>query len=444
MTLGVQDLVALAQAAGTGGDPQVAAAIALAESGGDPTAVGVNSDQWRSRDRGLWQINDHWHPEVSDACAFDPGCSARAAYAISNGWTDFSAWATFQSGAYQRFMPSTATAEQQPPAGRSLYGQSVVGQMVTTPWFPGSWEVTQGWGPTDYDGEPEGHGYQHWHAGADVGVDCGTTITLPAGLSGTARALDNPGGYGTALIVLLNGYPVGVLLGHLRQRLVDDRQQVQGGTPLAISNSTGNSTGCHVHFEVRPQDSKQPLGIARYGNDIDPSQWLTSGQAGTSAELLSATQDQGLGAAIQRGAQTILAGAEVLMGAGLVIAGLIATAYGMRGQSAEQLGRDVRRRTRALARPRPERRREPEPDTTPAGETRIRPDLQRRPGPDIVSSRTGSARLDPRTGLPRGPRTAARPRPVLRARSTSGERARERRLDEDLAARMRARRSRSR
>lgn len=444
MILGVQDLVGLAQAAGTGGDPQTAAAVALAESGGDPAALNVNSDQWRSRDRGLWQINDHWHAEVSDACAFDPGCCARAAYAISNGWTDFSPWASFQSGAYQQFMPSTATAVQQPPAGRSLYGQGVVGEMLTTPWFPGSWEVTQGWGPTDYDGEPEGHGYQHWHAGVDVGADCGTTISLPAGLSGTARALDNPDGYGTALVILLYQYGVGVMLGHLRQRLVEDGEQVQGGSQLAISNSTGNSTGCHVHFEVRPLDSKQPLGIARYGNDIDPSQWLTAGQAGTSAELLSATQDQGFGATVQRGLQALLAGGEILLGAGLIVAGLIATSYGMRGKSAAQLGGDVRRQARALARPRPERRPRPEPDTTPAGETRVRPDLQRKPGPDIVSSRRGSARLDPRTGLPRGPRPERRPSVIRAARPTRAESERERSIDEGLAARMAARRSRRR
>lgn len=407
MSLAAQELLALAQAAGSGGDPQTAAAVALAESGGDPAAVGVNSDQWHSRDRGLWQINDHWHPEVSDACAFDAACNARAAYAISNGWTDFTPWSTFQSGAYQRFMPQVVTAEQQAPPTRSLFGQGVVGQMLTSPWFPGSWEVTQGYGPTDYDGEPEGHGYSHWHAGVDVGVDCGTTITLPAGLSGTARAFDNPGGYGTALIVLLNPYGVGVLLGHLRQRLVDDGQPVQGGAQLAISNSTGNSTGCHVHFEVRPQDSKQTLGVGRYGTDVDPSQWLTAGQAGTSAELLAASSGpaQGITDALKAAVTSLIAGAEVLLGAALVLGGLVAAAYGMRGGTPEQLGRAAQRQARALARPRRRARPSPAP-TSAAGETRVRPDLQRKPNlgrPDILpgGDTRRSARLEPTTGLPR-------------------------------------------
>jgi murein DD-endopeptidase MepM/ murein hydrolase activator NlpD len=444
VNLGPQELLQLAQAAGTGGDPQTATAVALAESAGDPAAVGVNQDQWRSRDRGLWQINDHWHPEVSDACAFDPGCNARAAYTISNGWTDFSPWATYQSGAYQRFMPSAATASQQEPPARSLYGQGVVGEMLTTPWFPGNWEITQGWGPTDYAGEPEGHGAPHWHAGVDVGAACGTTISLPMGLSGTAKSLDNPGGYGTALVILVDGSGIGVLLGHLRQRLVDDGQVVQGGAQLGLSNNTGNSTGCHVHFEVRPQDPKQPLGIGRYGTDVDPSQWLTAGQAGTANELFSSSPTQGFTDAIGAAVKSAIAGGEVLLGAAMILGGLIAAVYGMRGAGPQELGRDVRNQARSLAAPRRRERPQPRQTTTAAGETRIRPDMQRRPGPDIVSSRTASARLDPRTGLPRGPRAAPRPRPLPSTRSTVRERGRERAMDDQLERRLAARRSRRR
>ena len=261
-------VLALAQAAGSGGDPVTATAVALAESGGDPAALNQNQDQWSSRDRGLWQINDHWHPEVSDACAFDPTCNAQAAYAISAGWTDFSPWASFRSGAYRAFLQQASTASQQPaPQGRSLYGQGVVGGMLSSPWFPGTWEITQGWGPTDYDGEPEGHGYQHWHAGVDVGLDSGTTITLPAGITGTARSFDQESGYGTALVILVDGGPA-ILLGHLRQRLVDDGAPLSGGAELATTDSTGNSTGPHLHFEV----DRGQLDVA---HSINPAPLLT-------------------------------------------------------------------------------------------------------------------------------------------------------------------------
>lgn len=81
-----------------------AVAVALAESGGNPNAVHVNADRYRSRDRGLWQINNHWHPEVSDAAAFNPTTAAAAAYRISGGGKDWSAWSTWKNGAAQAQM----------------------------------------------------------------------------------------------------------------------------------------------------------------------------------------------------------------------------------------------------------------------------------------------------------------------------------------------------
>jgi len=83
--------------------PKVAAAIAMAESSGDPRAVGVNRKP-RSRDRGLFQINDRWHPEVSDRCAFDARCNAEAAYEISKGGRDWRQWSTWHNGAYKEFL----------------------------------------------------------------------------------------------------------------------------------------------------------------------------------------------------------------------------------------------------------------------------------------------------------------------------------------------------
>lgn len=68
------------------------------------TAVYVNSDQWNSRDRGPWQINDHWHSEVSDACAFDLACSTKEAYRISGQGTSFSAWSAYSNGRYKQFV----------------------------------------------------------------------------------------------------------------------------------------------------------------------------------------------------------------------------------------------------------------------------------------------------------------------------------------------------
>lgn len=48
-------------------------AIARAESRLNPNVIG----EIDHRDRGLFQINSHFNPGVSDSCAFDPWCSTR-------------------------------------------------------------------------------------------------------------------------------------------------------------------------------------------------------------------------------------------------------------------------------------------------------------------------------------------------------------------------------
>lgn len=104
--LSAAQIAAHAHAAGFRGTAlRNAVAVALAESNGDPRAVGVNSDRWRSRDRGLWQINDRWHPEVSDAEAFNPAQAAREAYRISSGGMSWSPWSTWKNGSAQRRFP---------------------------------------------------------------------------------------------------------------------------------------------------------------------------------------------------------------------------------------------------------------------------------------------------------------------------------------------------
>lgn len=56
-------------------DPALAVRVAKAESNLNPNAKNVNTDG--SIDRGLFQINSKWHPDVTDAQAYDPEFSAR-------------------------------------------------------------------------------------------------------------------------------------------------------------------------------------------------------------------------------------------------------------------------------------------------------------------------------------------------------------------------------
>jgi hypothetical protein len=81
-----------------------AVAVALAESGGNPAAVNTTGNfPEASRDRGLFQINSFWHPEVTDAEAFDPLLNAHAAYTISTGGMDWDAWSSYTQGTYMAY-----------------------------------------------------------------------------------------------------------------------------------------------------------------------------------------------------------------------------------------------------------------------------------------------------------------------------------------------------
>ncbi len=75
-----------------GVDVELAVRVAKCESGLDPSAVNKNSNG--SQDRGLFQWNDRWHPEISNDSAFNAEASTIAfCKAVNNGnlsWWDAS------------------------------------------------------------------------------------------------------------------------------------------------------------------------------------------------------------------------------------------------------------------------------------------------------------------------------------------------------------------
>lgn len=82
--------------------------VALAESGVyvsktdewkcDPIARFINLGTPRSTDRGIFQINDYFHPDVSDDEADTPLTAAKEAFRISKSGTNFTPWATWNAG----------------------------------------------------------------------------------------------------------------------------------------------------------------------------------------------------------------------------------------------------------------------------------------------------------------------------------------------------------
>ncbi len=106
----ISDLLQLAQNAGfQGQDAYIAAAVALAESGGDPKAynpeITVNTPAGMGS-YGLWQIYLKAHPEFTGVDLYDPQENANAAFSIfSNAGNSFHPWSTFKSGKYQAYLP---------------------------------------------------------------------------------------------------------------------------------------------------------------------------------------------------------------------------------------------------------------------------------------------------------------------------------------------------
>lgn len=94
-------------------DPITAAAIAMAESGGDPCAQGDPNIGGRScvpngtsTSFGLWQVHvvGAIHAQYDPTRLLEAEYNARAALAISKNGTDFTPWTTFTSGVYKRYL----------------------------------------------------------------------------------------------------------------------------------------------------------------------------------------------------------------------------------------------------------------------------------------------------------------------------------------------------
>ena len=100
-------------------DPPTVVAVGWAESRGVTNAVhnvtalrpdGTALPWHGSRDRGLYQINSYFHPEVSDACAFGLACATKETYRISSAGRNMQPWNTFRAGAHVPFMADASVA----------------------------------------------------------------------------------------------------------------------------------------------------------------------------------------------------------------------------------------------------------------------------------------------------------------------------------------------
>ncbi|MFZ3495398.1 peptidoglycan DD-metalloendopeptidase family protein [Streptomyces sp. 5.8] len=108
-----------------------------------------------------------------------------------------------------------------------------------------------------------------YHTGVDFAVPAGSPVLAVA--DGTVVRAGWGGAYGNEVVVhhadgLYSQYA------HLSTIAVGPGGQITAGTEIGLSGSTGNSTGPHLHFEVRTGPG--------YGTDIDPVAYLRGQGAG--------------------------------------------------------------------------------------------------------------------------------------------------------------------
>ncbi|MFJ5216929.1 transglycosylase family protein [Streptomyces sp. NPDC088354] len=116
-------------------------------------------------------------------------------------------------------------------------------------------------------GTPYHRAGAHWasgyHTGQDYLVPTGTSVKAVA--AGTVVEAGWGGAYGYQ-VVIRHADGMYTQYGHLSSLTVRAGQSVSAGRQVGRSGSTGNTTGPHLHFEVRTGEG--------YGTDVDPVAWL--------------------------------------------------------------------------------------------------------------------------------------------------------------------------
>ena len=151
---------------------------------------------------------------------------------------------------YRSFWAKTAGAYS--IGGQILTPYGAVSGIFTWP-MTISGSITSGFG---YRADPFS-GEQKFHGGIDIGAAQGTPILASAeGIVTVANGTDPWGGGYGYYVMISHGNGLETLYGHCSAICVTSGQAVQRGEVIAYVGSTGNSTGNHLHFEVRVNGGK--------------------------------------------------------------------------------------------------------------------------------------------------------------------------------------------
>lgn len=128
----------------------------------------------------------------------------------------------------------------------------------TGPGAPNRWpiksEITSDFGYRTFRNE------LNWHNGVDLAADFNTEVS--AAQAGVVVFASWQAGYGWC-VEIGHGQGYSTLYAHLARILVDTSDSVEVGAIVGLAGSSGNSTGPHLHFEVRLN-----------GKAVDPTPYL--------------------------------------------------------------------------------------------------------------------------------------------------------------------------
>ena len=106
--------------------------------------------------------------------------------------------------------------------------------------------ITSNFGKRNSDNE----NVSEYHTGIDIGAEYGTDIK--SSVTGIVTLVSNVGEYGKQVRVRNNN--VTTLYAHCSEILVKEGDIVADGQVIAKVGNSGNSTGPHLHFEIRVDD----------------------------------------------------------------------------------------------------------------------------------------------------------------------------------------------
>lgn len=168
-----------------------------------------------------------------------------------------------------------ASAMQSVWAQLQLWLQSnSVGQIATSAghstryrfiWPEPSAQISQGFGPSSFWFEPPYGAYPHFHTGIDMVEPFGSPV-YAADDGVVALVGKTTTGYGIYVVIAHAG-GFNTLYGHLSTALVQVGQVVTQGAVVGLEGSSGSSTGPHLHFELRVNQTP-----------VDPTPYLPPGQ----------------------------------------------------------------------------------------------------------------------------------------------------------------------